>query len=235
MKTIFLSAIAIAFCISCKNDITKEKNTSALQEQTTTKEIKKELSEAEHIAYANGFKNWKDVSQIDFTFNVDRDGKNVAKRSWSWKPKTGDVTMTSGDQVITYNRASIDSTSQRADQGFINDKFWLLAPYQLVWDEGTKITVQDTATSPYSGNATKKLTILYGNEGGYTPGDAYDFYYDKNYIIDAWIFRQDNAAEPSMMTSFSDYQKIEGLNIATSHSDKEGNFKLYFTDIKVAK
>lgn len=233
MKTILLSVLAVALCISCKNDTTQEKKETQQPEQVTTKEVKKELSEAEHIAYANGFENWEKVSQIDFTFNVDRGGKNVAKRSWSWKPKTGDVTMTNGDQVVSYNRASIDSTSQRADQGFINDKFWLLAPYQLVWDEGTKITVQDTATSPYSGNATKMLTILYGNEGGYTPGDAYDFYYDENYMVDAWVFRKANSPEPSMMTSFSDYQKFEGLNIATSHSDKEGSFKLYFTDIKV--
>ncbi|MEP0265839.1 hypothetical protein [Dokdonia sp.] len=234
MKTIFLSAIAIVLFISCKNDTTQEKAASQ-KEQAVEKEIKKERTEAEHIAYKNGFENWKDVSQIDFTFNVDRDGKNVAKRSWSWKPKTGDVTMTDKDLIVSYNRATIDSSSLGSDQGFINDKFWLLAPYQLVWDEGTKITVQDTATSPFSGNVTKKLTILYGDEGGYTPGDAYDFYYNEDYIVDAWVFRKGNSSKPYMMTSFSDYQKFEGLNIATSHSDKDGNLKLYFTDIKVTK
>ena len=194
------------------------------------------MSREKKIAVASGFGNWDAVTQIDFTFNVDRGGQNVAKRSWSWKPKTNYVTITNGHQVVTYNRATIDSTSQRADQGFINDKFWLLAPYQLVWDEGTKITVQDTATAPLSQKLTKKLTIVYGNEGGYTPGDAYDFYYDADdYIIDEWVFRQGNTPEPSMMTTFSEYQDFEGLNISTSHSNKEGTFKLYFTDVKVTK
>ena len=175
------------------------------------------------------------MSQIDFTFNVDRGGKNVVSRAWTWKPKTGDVTMKLGDQVVSYNRASIDSTSQGADEGFINDKFWLLAPYQLVWDEGTTITVQDTATAPISGVLSKKLTIVYGTEGGYTPGDAYDYYYNEDFIIDEWVFRSGNQEKPSMMTTFSDYQLFEGLNISTVHEDKEGALKLYFTDIKVTR
>ena len=231
MKTIYLVAFLCTFIMSCKNDTTPTKETAT--EEVT--EVQKERTEAEQIAYKNGLKHWKDVSQIDFTFNVDRGGKNVAKRSWSWKPKTNEVTMTSGNNVVSYNRASLDSISRQADQGFVNDKFWLLAPFQLVWDEGTNITVQDTATAPLSQKRTKKLTIVYGTEGGYTPGDAYDFYYDEDYIVDEWVYRRANTPEPSMITTFSDYQDFGGLNIATSHSDKEGSFKLYFTDIKVVK
>ncbi len=231
MKTIYLVACLCTLIVSCKNDTTQAKET----ETENVTEVQKELSEAEKIAYKNGFENWKEVSQIDFTFNVDRGGKTVANRSWSWKPKTNDVTMTAGDQVVSYNRASLDSISRQADQGFINDKFWLLAPYQLVWDEGTNITVQDTATAPLSQKRTKKLTIVYGSEGGYTPGDAYDFYYNEDYIVEEWVFRKSNAPTPSMITTFSDYQDFGGLNIATSHSDGQGNLKLYFTDIKVVK
>ncbi|GGG04832.1 hypothetical protein GCM10011344_01490 [Dokdonia pacifica] len=236
MKTIYLIACIAFLSLSCKNETPQQKESELPEVNAENQTEKKELTEAEKIANANGFGNWDAVSQIDFTFNVDRQGQNVAKRSWSWKPKTNDVTMTLGEQVIAYNRASMDSVPPGTDEGFINDKFWLLAPYQLVWDEGTSITVQDTATAPISQKKTKKLTILYGNEGGYTPGDAYDFYYDADdYIIDEWVFRKSNAPEPSMMTTFSDYQKFEGLNISTSHTDKVGDLKLYFTDIKVVK
>ncbi|RMB61003.1 hypothetical protein EAX61_05845 [Dokdonia sinensis] len=230
-KQLFL-AIAALSILACKNDTTTTQNT---EEAITATQKLAELTEAEKIAMKNGFENWRDVKQIDFTFNVDRGGKNVAQRSWSWKPQSGDVTMIQGEDKVTYNRASIDSTSMRADQGFINDKFWLLAPYQLVWDEGTTIKVSDTATAPLSGNKTKMLTITYGSDGGYTPGDAYDFYYDDDYIVDEWVFRKGNSEEPSMMTTFEGYQEFQGLNIATEHKDKEGNFKLYFTDIKVTK
>ena len=100
--------------------------------------------------------------------------------------------------------------------------------------ENDAITLVDLDLTPPK-TYHKKLTIVYGNEGGYTPGDAYDFYYDEDYIVDEWVYRKGNASAPSMITTFSDYQDFGGLNIATSHSDKEGNFKLYFTDIKVVK
>ena len=237
MKTIYLVACLTVLFVSCKNDTTqvKEASQGAEASQESVTEIRKDLSEAEKIAYKNGFEHWKDVSQIDFTFNVDRLGRNVAQRSWSWKPKTNDVTMTVGDQVISYNRASLDSIPEGTDEGFINDKFWLLAPYQLVWDEGTNITVQEAAIAPISQKKTKKLTIVYGNEGGYTPGDAYDFYYNEDYIVEEWVFRKSNAPTPSMMTTFSDYKNFGGLNIATSHTDQIGDLTLYFTAIRVKK
>lgn len=236
MKTIYLIACLTFIFTSCKNEASQEKEAELSKTTVGIETEKKELTEADKIAIASGFGNWDAVSQIDFTFNVDRQGQNVAKRSWSWKPKTDDVTMTLGDQVISYNRASLDSIPPGTDEGFINDKFWLLAPYQLVWDEGTNISVQDTATAPISQKKTKKLTIVYGNEGGYTPGDAYDFYYDADdYIIDEWVFRKSNAPEPFMMTTFSDYQRFGGLHISKSHTDKQGDLKIYFTDIKVVK
>jgi hypothetical protein len=232
MKLTYVLSLLILCFTSCKNE-TKEQPKK--QELITSPTANAVLTEAETIAFKHGLENWKDVRQIDFTFNVDRGGKNVAQRSWSWKPKTGDVTMTQGDEKVQYNSATVDSTSMRADQGFINDKFWLLAPYQLVWDEGTTISVQDTATAPISKKLSKMLTIIYGNEGGYTPGDAYDFYYNEDFIIQEWVFRKGNSAAASMTTTFEGYQDFNGLQIATEHKDATGSFKLYFTDIKVIR
>lgn len=233
MKALYILPFAILCFTSCKNDTTKEAQNKL--ELTLTPEAFPVLSEAETIAIKHGMEKWKYVSQIDFTFNVDRGGKNVAKRSWSWKPKTGDVTMTQGDETVSYNRATVDSTSMRADQGFVNDKFWLLAPFQLVWDEGTTISVQDSAIAPLAQKSAKKLTILYGEEGGYTPGDAYDFYYNDDFFIQEWVFRKGNSETASMTTTFEGYQDFNGLQIATEHKDATGDFKLYFTDIKVTR
>ncbi|TVZ51598.1 hypothetical protein [Dokdonia sp. Hel_I_53] len=228
MKYHLLYAVAF-ISLSCV-----EKTTNRETEPTTTKETT-ELSEAEKIANNNGIANWDKVTQLDFTFNVDRGGKNVAKRSWSWKPKTGDVTMINNTDTITYNRSLIDSTSLRADQGFVNDKFWLLAPYQLAWDEGLTIETTEGVTSPLSRKQSKKLTTVYSNDGGYTPGDAYDYFYGDDYMITEWVYRRGNNPEPSMITTFEDYKNIEGLNIATMHRNEKDDFKLYFTDITVIK
>lgn len=233
MKSIYCCLILICLTISCTQSTTKKEGDATSRELIPDHDANPVLTEAQIIAAKNGLGEWEKVSQIDFTFNVDRGGNTVAQRSWSWKPKTGDVTMTSGENTASYNRNKIDSTSIQADQGFINDKFWLLAPYQLVWDEGTKITTQDTATAPMSQRKTKKLTIIYGDEGGYTPGDAYDFYYDEDYIIDEWVFRKGNSDTASMTTTFEAYQDHAGLNIATSHKGMGSDFRLYFTNIKV--
>jgi len=216
MKKVLLITLAIV-CFSCKKE---------------TKTIKKQLTTAEKIAEANGFSNWKNVTQIDFTFNVDRDSSHY-ERAWSWKPKTDDVTLTSGNDTISYNRKSIDSLSLRADQGFINDKYWLLAPFQLVWDKDVTLLDSTNKTAPMSKTQLNKLTIVYGNKGGYTPGDAYDFFYDENHIVKEWVFRKGNADKPSMITSFENYKDYNGIKIAKDHKKSEGNWNLYFTNVAV--
>jgi hypothetical protein len=214
------------FLVACKTE-TKEQNT---QVETILEEIN-EPSFGELIANANGFENWKDVNEIQFTFNVDRN-ENHFERSWSWKPKTDDVRLISEGDTIQYNRNSVDSVSLNADKAFVNDKFWLLVPFQLVWDD-YDATIYPLQAAPIHSNLMSKMTIVYGNEGGYTPGDAYDIYFDKDYMIREWVFRKGNAEEPSMTTTFENYEDFNGIKIAKDHKMAEGNFNLYFTNIKI--
>jgi len=222
MKIQILLLASIISLTACKND----KNESTQKVET------KELSIAEKIAKANGIDNWKNVKEIQFTFNVDRPDSHF-ERAWTWNPKTDDVTMITSADTVSYNRKSIDSVSIKADKGFINDKFWLLAPYNLVWDDGTTITHQDSVNTNLSNELLNKLTITYGNEGGYTPGDAYDFYYDTDYMIHEWVYRRANNPEPSMITTWEDYEDFNGLKIAKTHNGKDNSVKLYFTNIVV--
>ncbi len=209
--------------MSCKSDKKEE-----------GKSIERELNTAEKIAQAHGIDYWSDVSQIDFTFNVDRDSTHF-ERSWSWKPKTGDVILISGNDTISYNRKTIDHNSLDADKAFVNDKFWFLAPYQLVWDSGTIISVPVKTEAPISKRQMNKISLTYIGDGGYTPGDAYDFYYGDDFLIKEWVFRQGNAKEPSMMTTWEDYEELNKLIISTSHKRPDGNWKLHFTNIKVTE
>ena len=220
MKKLLLILITIV-CFSCKTD------TKTIKETKNTT-----LTTADKIANAHGLSNWDKVTQIDFTFNVDKDSSHF-QRSWSWKPKKNEVSLIVGQDTINYNRGKIDSLSIQTDQGFINDKYWLLAPYQLVWDTNTKIADSVNKIAPISKVALNKLTLAYGNAGGYTPGDAYDFYYDDNYMIKEWIFRKGNAQAPSMITSFENYEDFNGIKIAKDHKKSEGNWNLYFTDISI--
>jgi len=196
-------------------------------------EIKeKPLTIAKKIANAHGFQNWDKVSKIEFTFNVDTDS-NHFERSWSWSPKSNNVTLITPKDTITYNRTQVDSTNLKADKAFINDKYWLLAPFNLVWDEGITISIPIKEEAPISKKMLNKITLTYTNEGGYTPGDAYDFYYNDDFLIKEWVFRKGNTKEPSLITTWENYQDFNGLKIATEHKKLEGNWNLNFTNIKV--
>lgn len=220
--------LCIAFVMySCKSETNERKPLSVSSVETI-----EQSTTAKKIADAHGFKNWNSVNQIEFKFNVDRNG-NASGRSWSWNPKTDDVVSISNQDTIYYNRKSVDSLSLNTDKGFINDKFWLLVPFQLVWDEGTTISEPIKAESPISKETLNKITLTYGNEGGYTPGDAYDIFYDENYIIREWVFRKRNSKIPTMATTFENYQTYKGIKIATNHKMAEGNFNLFFSDIEV--
>src|SRR5690606_24023375 len=116
---------------------------------------------------------------IAFTFNVDRNGKH-SERSWIWKPKSQVIIFISSKDTIKYNRSRMDSVSMKTDAAFINDKYWMLAPFQLVWDKGMEFSEKENVVAPISKDTLSQLTIVYPNEGGYTPGDAYDFFYDSN-------------------------------------------------------
>ena len=221
-KYILISKIVLLLMVSCNEDKKEVKQTNT-----------KELTILEKVANANGYENWKNIISLKFTFNVDRDSSHF-ERTWLWKPKTNDVVFTTREDTLRYNRMTMDSTLMKTDRGFINDKFWLLAPYQLVWDQHNFTHEHDTtALAPISKEAMQKLTIVYGNEGGYTPGDAYDFYFGKDLKLKEWVFRKGNQEAPIMITSWEDYKNINGLHIAHMHKMPESNFKLYFTGLEV--
>ncbi|WP_136466355.1 hypothetical protein [Flagellimonas onchidii] len=222
MKTVsFLVLSSLWLFISCKTE--PKKVEKAFDEPTI----------AEKIAYAHGFENWKSVKEFTFTFNVDRDTTHL-ERTWIWKPKTNDVVSISKNDTLVYNRKSMDSIATKANAGFINDRYWVLAPFNLIWDSNNyTFEHSENEKAPISQKPIQKLTIVYGSEGGYTPGDAYDFYFGDDHIIREWVFRKANQPEPSMTTTWEDYVEIEGLLLAQDHRMAEGSFSLNFTDLEV--
>lgn len=221
-NTIYLLTLFLMF-FSCK----KKTNEASIDKET------REVSILEKIANAHGFKNWDNVEELVYTFNVDR-GDNHYARAWVWQPKTNKIKMTTGKDTISYTRdLPLDSIYLNADKGFINDKYWLLVPFNLIWDKNNfTYTYSESEISPIKEENMQKLTIVYSNEGGYTPGDAYDLYFNEDYLIKEWVYRKENTKEISLATTKENYIDIQGLKIATSHKNKEGSFHLYFSDLK---
>ena len=230
-KLVLILSLATVF-VACKTENKDGMATSDASTEMPKDDMSSEQQEAWKIAEAYGAEDWDKVKEIKFTFNVDR-GENHMERSWTWNPQTKDITMKAGDDTVNYNRNDMDSLAVTSDKGFINDSYWLLAPLHLVWDDA-KITVQDTATAPISKDMMHKITLTYGGDaGGYTPGDAYDMFYGDDYVVKEWIYRSGNSPQPSMMTTWEDYEDIDGIKVAKTHKGPDGDFKLYFTNVAV--
>jgi len=223
MKKI-VTLIGLALILqACKSD---------QSESTTEPKDAVELTVAEKIANRYGIENWNEVETIKFTFNVNKDSSHF-ERSWEWYPKTNDVVLKSSTDTLRYNRSNIDSTFINADKAFINDKYWLLTPFNLVWDSGTTISNPEKETTPLSKKLLNKITLTYNNEGGYTPGDAYDFYYNNDYIIEEWVYRKGNSPTPSMMTTWENNKAFNGILVPMSYKKTEDNWELVFTNVSI--
>ncbi|WP_228850648.1 hypothetical protein [Aegicerativicinus sediminis] len=217
---LFSLALVLASCNQNKSN--NEENKSHIEKTV-----------AEKIADRYGIAKFNEVEELQFTFNVDNKGSHRS-RQYSWFPKTGDVTFMSAQDTISFNRdKDMDSLTINADKAFINDTYWLLAPFKLVWDEGTSISTPEKTKAPLSGNLLNKITITYTGNGGYTPGDAYDFYFDDKYLIKEWSFRRGNQSEPSLNTTWENEESFDGLVLVKDRIVPGDDWKLYFTDLNV--
>ena len=222
MKSLYLSLFGLLLLWSC-NETKQKASESELKAQSVS----------EKIANAHGYENWNNVKKVEFTFQVDRDTIKGNGRSWEWFPKKDSVIMRAGDQNVKYVRSRLDSVPNNADKAFINDKFWVFVPFQLIWDTTATVSEPKRAEAPISNTEMNMITLTYPEEGGYTPGDAYDIYYDNSYMIKEWSYRKGNAAKPTMSTTFENYKDYNGIKIATDHKMGQNNWNLNFTDVSV--
>ena len=189
---------------------------------------------AQKVANAYGIKDFKKAKSMSFTFNVKRDTFPITYRSWDWNMEKNIVTMKEPKQTVTYRRDTIQSAAMKNIDGkFINDQYWLLFPFHIVMDKGCTLTEKDNIKAPIGKKNSTMLTVQYNNVDGYTPGDAYDLYIDKNYMVTEWVYRSKGVAKPSLNTRWENTLKNNGVKTATNFPSEDGKFKIYFTGVSV--
>lgn len=190
-----------------------------------------ELTTPQKVAKAYGYDNFDKVNSIAYTWNVQA-GDVVRTRDWKWNIKDRTVYYADADTSYTYSLDLPKEELPKADAGFINDKYWLMYPFQLIWDTGYTYEETTDVAAPISGENSTKLTIIYNNEDGYTPGDAYDLYLDEAFIIQEWVFRKGNGTEGRAFTWEAE-KKIDGVTFATEHFNADGVKFIWFTGIEI--
>ena len=114
------------------------------------------------VAEAYGIDGFNKIEELKYTFNAQIDDK-IISRSWVWYPKQNKV-MYLGDgndaQRLIYSTDKVSNNSdaiKEVDAMFINDQYWIVFPFHLVWDDGIVIEVKDQALDLPLGTGSKLL------------------------------------------------------------------------------
>ncbi len=201
-----------------------------------------EKSDVRHqIADAYGLASWGQVEEIKYTFNVDA-GKVKVARTWTWEPKADRVTFEGKDKdgkpvKVTYTHGQMTPDMVKdVDPNFINDQYWLIFPFHLVWDKDVDVEDKGMTAAPMGKGKLRKVTVTYPKKGGgYTPGDSYDLFVGTDNRIVEWIFHRGGAAKPTLTASWADYKQAGPISIAQDHRGVyEGKpTRIFFSDVSV--
>ena len=121
MKNFLIATVLLVLAFSCSR---KANDSSEVNE----------LSDIEIIARAYGIDSFNELNQLQYTFNVAQHDTLLVARTWLWNRESGDITMITDQDTVNYQQANITEELKKVDHRFINDKYWLLFPFQLVWD-----------------------------------------------------------------------------------------------------
>ncbi len=225
MKNLLLSFLFALVIIGCKNEPGKD-----TVEETPTRTSDPLTTQ---IAFANGFENFEEVKQFNFTFNVKVNDTLRTERAWKWFPQEDRIELTEKGETFTYiNDGDLEEAEKPIDQKFINDSYWFLFPYQLIWSEYETEHIR-SATAPISKEQMQQLTVRFEGEGGYTPGDSYHIFFNDDNMIREWTY--ESSGGRTLSTTWEDYETFEGITVAKTHKSEDGSFELFFTDIEVIK
>src|SRR6516225_10355078 len=77
---------------------------------------------------------------------------------------------------VTYHRSQATGVPEDIDANFLNDQYWLLLPFHVIWDTSATVTNEGMQKLPLGNRSGEKLMVKYPSEGGYSPGDTWDVY-----------------------------------------------------------
>ncbi len=191
-------------------------------------------SPATPIAERYGLSGWDQIEQLEFTFNVqlpNRDKPIV--RQWSWSPRHGEVWRITPDDPhgTSIDLDTVGEAGEEIHGQFINDSYWLLFPFQLVWSDPLVLDQGDQPL-PMGEGSGRKFVCQWPTAGGYSPGDAYDLYLGEDGLIQQWVFRRGGKPEGNAHT-WEDHQQLGPIIVSLDHHGPEGSgFRLWFTDVQ---
>src|SRR5260370_20787760 len=198
---------------------------------------------AEKMAKTYGLDSFGQIEAVRYHFNVDFPGRKLS-RSWVWEPKADRVTYEGKDKAgnpvkATYVRSQLNSqpanVKNEIDPGFVNDQYWLLFPFHVIWDTGANVEDKGMHKLPIGKGSAEHVVVKYSS-GGYTPGDTWELYVGPDNRIQELMFRHGGSAKPSVtIVTWAGYKKAGPLLISTDHRGPPAGkpVRVFFSDVSV--
>jgi hypothetical protein len=182
---------------------------------------------AEQMAKTYGLDSFGQIEGIRYTFNAELPGAKVS-RTWEWNPKTDAVSYEGKDKEgkpvkATYQRSQLgnqsDAVKNQIDPAFINDQYWLLLPFHVIWDGSATVTDEGVHKMPIGNAAAEQVVMKYPSQGGgYAPGDTWELYAGADKRIEQMVYRRGGTKKPRVVIAkWADYKKAGPLLISTDH------------------
>ena len=183
----------------------------------------------EQLAKTYGLDSFGQIDAIRYTFNLQLPALKLnLSRTWTWEPKTGQVTYEAKDKEgkpvkVTYKRSELssqpDSVKKDVDPGFLNDNYWLIFPFHAYWDTSATITDEGMHKLPVGSGSATLVSVKYGPAlGGYTPGDTWNLYVGKDNRVELLDFHHGGNAKPRVViATWTGYKKAGPLLVSTEH------------------
>jgi len=198
---------------------------------------------------------WEPARYIAFTFDVERDGKNVASYAQRWDRYTGDYRVAGKDRdgndvivVLNTNTKAGRAWKNGAEvadpkdllafgyRRFINDTYWLLMPIKSM-DPGVHRETAPERTDS-CGHAQDVVKLSFDPGVGLTPADQYWMVVNRDTgLVDEWDMKLTGSKpeeEPSVVL-FRDYRRIGGLLISTRREIKGKGQTIKLDDVTISK
>lgn len=197
---------------------------------------------------------WEKARQLQFDFVVEREGKAVARFSHAWDRYTGDYRLTGTDKTgapfavyfnvntrqggrVFVNGKSVEGEPQaghlqNAYERFINDTYWLLAPWK-VFDPGVNRAYDGEKPCP-EGGVCDLLKLSFENVG-LTPKDIYWLWITRDgRRMVQWQYVLNGASEEPTTAAWKDWRKLGGIMLSLDKPISGKPVAIRFENVSVA-
>jgi hypothetical protein len=194
----------------------------------------------QRIAEAYGFDGFEKITSIQYQMDLEEDGELVT-RKWIWTPKT-DVVLYQGiaSQLYAteYKRKALaqkpSARHSKIDAWFVEDQFWLLFPFHLVWDGQAKVEVVGRKFTPIGWQRALDIRVTYPPaQGTQTPGDVYELFVDDDYRLLQWVHLPTGDPKAAVASTWEGLRRVGPIFVATEHRGKGGKFSRTFSHVSV--